>query len=250
MRRKAEFLYKGDNFQPLAISFKDLETQKRNIHTSSVIQNPLRQTLFFNGTRALKDERFQLVEFNQKHVKIILSNVKLEDEGGYFCQLYAEDTHHQIATLTVLVPPENPAVEVKDQAVEGGEVELTCIAHRTRPAATVRWYRDRRELRGISSRQENGKTFSVTNTVRFAVERKDNSAIVTCEATHPALRGQKKQTQYVLDVQFAPTVKIIPSQVVLREGDNLGLTCSVTGNPLLDKVPLGTKHVSAELEYG
>ncbi|KAJ1214836.1 hypothetical protein NDU88_002447 [Pleurodeles waltl] len=221
-----------------------------SVSRGDIVTNPLRQTLFFNGTRALKDERFQLVEFNQKHVKIILSNVKLEDEGGYFCQLYAEDTHHQIATLTVLVPPENPAVEVKDQAVEGGEVELTCIAHRTRPAATVRWYRDRRELRGISSRQENGKTFSVTNTVRFAVERKDNSAIVTCEATHPALRGQKKQTQYVLDVQFAPTVKIIPSQVVLREGDNLGLTCSVTGNPLLDKVPLGTKHVSAELEYG
>lgn len=196
-----------------------------------VIQNPSRQTLFFNGTRALKDERFQLVEFNQKHVKIILSNVKLDDEGGYFCQLYAEDTHHQIATLTVLVPPENPAVEVKEQAVEGGEVELTCIAHRTRPAATLRWYRDRRELKGISSKQENGKTFSVTNTVRFPVDRKDNSGIVTCEATHPALRGQKKQTQYVLDVQYAPTVKIIPSQAVLREGDNLGLTCSVTGNP-------------------
>ncbi|XP_069496988.1 cell adhesion molecule 4 isoform X1 [Ambystoma mexicanum] len=197
-----------------------------------VIQNPSRQTLFFNGTRALKDERFQLVEFNQKHVKIILSNVKLEDEGGYFCQLYAEDTHHQIATLTVLVPPENPAVEVKEQAVEGGEVELTCIAHRTRPAATLRWYRDRRELRGISSKQENGKTFSITNTVRFPVDRKDNSGIVTCEATHPALRGQKKQTQYVLDVQFAPTAKIIPSQMVLREGDNLVLTCSVAGNPL------------------
>ncbi|XP_071968952.1 cell adhesion molecule 4-like [Engystomops pustulosus] len=167
-----------------------------------VIQNPSRQTLFFNGTRALKDERFQLVEFTPKQVKIHLSNAKLEDEGGYFCQLYTEDTHHQIATLTVLVPPENPVVEVKEQAVEGGLVELICSAPRTKPEATLRWYRDRRELKGVTSKQENIKTFSITNSVQISVERRDNGEIVTCEASHPALRGQKKQTQYVLDVQY------------------------------------------------
>ncbi|XP_029432983.1 LOW QUALITY PROTEIN: cell adhesion molecule 4 [Rhinatrema bivittatum] len=201
-----------------------------------VIQNPYRQTLFFNEIRALKDERFQLEEFTQKQVKIRLSNVKLEDEGGYFCQLYTEDTYHQIATLTVLVPPENPLVEVKEQAVEGREVELTCVAPRTKPAATLRWYRDRRELKGIGSKQEKGKTFSVNNTVKFSVDRKDNGAIVTCEATHPALRGQKKQTQYVLDVQYSPTARIQASQGVVREGDSLALTCAVTGNPLPSRI--------------
>ncbi|XP_075462804.1 cell adhesion molecule 4 [Ascaphus truei] len=196
-----------------------------------VIQNPFRQTLFFNGTRALKDERFQLVEFTQKQVKIHLSNAKLDDEGGYFCQLYTEDTHHQIATLTVLVPPDNPLVEVSDQAVEGGEVELTCLAPRTKPAATLRWYRDRKELKGISTKQENIKTFSLTNVIRFPVERRDNGEIVTCEAAHPALKGQKKQTQYVLDVQFSPTVRIQASQSLVREGELLTLKCDVTGNP-------------------
>ncbi|XP_044290736.1 cell adhesion molecule 4 isoform X1 [Varanus komodoensis] len=198
-----------------------------------VIQNPSRQTLFFNGTRALKDERFQLVEFTQKQVRIVLSNARLDDEGGYFCQLYTEDTHHQIAILTVLVPPENPLVEVKEQAVEGGEIELTCTVPRSRPAATLRWYRDRRELKGIrSTKEENGKVFSITSVVRFRVERKDHSGIVTCEATHPALHGQRKQTQYVLDVQYSPTARIHPPQGVMREGDTLVLTCAVNGNPL------------------
>ncbi|KAM8927801.1 cell adhesion molecule 4 [Pelodytes ibericus] len=196
-----------------------------------VIQNPARQTLFFNGTRALKDERFQLIEFNQKLVKIHLLNAKLDDEGGYFCQLYTEDTHHQIATLTVLVPPENPLVEISKQAVEGEEVELTCIAPRTKPAATLTWRRDRRELRGVPSKQENGKTFSITNTIRIPVDRKDNGEIVTCEAGHPALKGQKKQTQYMLDVQYSPTAHIQASQTVVREGDELQLKCDVTGNP-------------------
>lgn len=51
---------------------------------------------------ALKDDRFQLEEFSPRRVRIRLSDARLEDEGGYFCQLYTEDTHHQIATLTVL----------------------------------------------------------------------------------------------------------------------------------------------------
>lgn len=44
--------------------------------------------------------------------------------------------------------PENPVVEVREQAVEGGEVELSCLVPRSRPAATLRWYRDRKELKG------------------------------------------------------------------------------------------------------
>lgn len=60
------------------------------------------QTLF---PPALKDERFQLEEFSPRRVRIRLSDARLEDEGGYFCQLYTEDTHHQIATLTVLGTP-------------------------------------------------------------------------------------------------------------------------------------------------
>ncbi|XP_064360565.1 cell adhesion molecule 4 [Dromaius novaehollandiae] len=196
-----------------------------------VIQNPARQTLFFNGTRALKDERFQLAEFTQRQVRIQLAGARLEDEGGYFCQLYTEDTHHQIATLTVLVPPESPVVEAAGAAVEGAEVELSCLVPRSRPPATLRWLRDRRELQGVSSREQLGKVFRLRNVLRFRVERKDHGAIVTCEATHPALRGQRRQTQYMLDVQYAPSVRLHPSQSVLREGDTLVLTCAVTGNP-------------------
>ncbi|XP_060726820.1 cell adhesion molecule 4 isoform X2 [Tachysurus vachellii] len=197
-----------------------------------VIQNPRRQTLFFNGTRALKDERFQMVLFTPRLVRITLTNVSVSDEGGYFCQLYTDSTHHQVATLSVVVPPEVPNVEVKSEAVEGGEVELTCVSERSKPPATLRWVRDRREIPGVVSQQENGKTVSVSNTIRLPVERKDNGAALRCEASHPALVGQKRVRHYRLDVHFAPTVRISPPQGILREGDSLSLTCSVTGNPL------------------
>lgn len=48
------------------------------------------------------------------------------------------------------VAPENPVVEVREQAVEGGEVELSCLVPRSRPIAILRWYRDRKELKGIT----------------------------------------------------------------------------------------------------
>ncbi|XP_035169466.1 cell adhesion molecule 4-like, partial [Oxyura jamaicensis] len=105
---------------------------------------------------ALKDERFQLAEFTQRQLRIQLARARLDDEGGYFCQLYTEDTHHQIATLTVLVPPDTPVVEVTEPAVEGGEVELSCVVPRSRPPATLRWYRDRRELKGGGTRGGHG----------------------------------------------------------------------------------------------
>ncbi|XP_056618277.1 cell adhesion molecule 4 isoform X3 [Triplophysa dalaica] len=197
-----------------------------------VIQNPRRQTLFFNGTRALKDDRFQMVLFSPQLVRITLTNVSVSDEGGYFCQLYTDDTHHQVATLSVVVLPEVPIVEVKTEAVEGGVMELSCVSPRSKPPATLRWVRDRREIPGVISQQENGKTVSVSNTIRIPVERKDNGAALICEASHPALVGQKRVRHYSLDVHFAPTVKIIPPQGILREGDSLSLTCSVTGNPL------------------
>ncbi|KAM8868900.1 cell adhesion molecule 4 [Spinachia spinachia] len=165
-----------------------------------VIQNPRRQTLFFNGTRALKDDRFQMVLFSPRLVRIELTNVSVSDEGGYFCQLYTDATHHQVATLSVSVPPETPTVEVKQEAVEGGEVELACVSPRSRPAATLRWIRNGREVPGVKSEQENMKTFSVSNTIRVPVERKDNGAALSCEALHPALAGQKKIRHYRLDV--------------------------------------------------
>ncbi|XP_054637045.1 cell adhesion molecule 4 isoform X5 [Dunckerocampus dactyliophorus] len=197
-----------------------------------VIQNPRRQTLFFNGTRALKDDRFQMVLFTPRLVRITLTNVSVSDEGGYFCQLYTDDTHHQVATLAVLVPPETPTVEVKQDAVEGGEVELSCVSPRSKPATTLRWMRNGREIPGVVSQQDNGKTFSVTSTIQLPVERKDNGAALSCEALHPTLGNQKRIRHYRLDVYFAPTVRIVPPPGILREGDSLSLTCSVTANPL------------------
>ncbi|KAJ8407047.1 hypothetical protein AAFF_G00293230 [Aldrovandia affinis] len=209
-----------------------------------VIQNPRRQTLFFNGTRALRDDRFQMVLFTPLLVRISLTNASVWDEGDYFCQLYTDDTHHQVATLSVSVPPEVPLVEAKVQPVEGAEVELTCLSSRSKPPTVLRWFREHHEIPGLQShvptsllrmvsQQDNGKTVSVRSTIRIPVDRRDDGAVLSCEASHPALgAAQRRVRHYRLDVHFAPTVHIEPPASILREGDPLTLACSVTGNPL------------------
>lgn len=52
----------------------------------------------------------------------------------------------------------------------------------------------------VVSQLDNGKTFSVSSTIRIPVERKDNGAALSCEAIHPALGGQKRIRHYRLDV--------------------------------------------------
>ncbi|NXR38109.1 CADM4 protein, partial [Zosterops hypoxanthus] len=193
-----------------------------------VIQNPARQTLFFNGTRALKDERFELAEFSRRRLRLRLARARLEDEGGYFCQLYADDTHHQIATLTVLgavvtssvpcVPPVPPVPCLSQCPCVLSIPSVSPVPCLSPP--------------GDSSQGQEGKVFWQLSVLRLPVERRDHGAIVTCEATHPALaRGQRRQTQYQLDVQYPPSARIQPSQSVLREGDTLVLTCAFNGNP-------------------
>ncbi|KAG8433794.1 hypothetical protein GDO86_012239 [Hymenochirus boettgeri] len=140
----------------------------------------------------------------------------------------------QIAPTIVADSQEVQAENVT--VVEGGMAEITCQLHQYDGSIVVIQNPVRQTLffngtRGITSKQENIKTFSITNSIRIPVDRKDNGEIVTCEASHPALKGQKKQTQYVLDVQFSPTARIQASQSLVREGEALNLKCEVTGNP-------------------
>lgn len=51
---------------------------------------------------ALKDSRFQLVNFSENELRVSLSNVSLSDEGRYVCQLYSDPPQEAYADITVM----------------------------------------------------------------------------------------------------------------------------------------------------
>lgn len=68
------------------------------------IHNPLSLFLSFSLSlpSALKDSRFQLVNFSDNELRVALSNVSLSDEGRYVCQLYTDPPQEAYANITVL----------------------------------------------------------------------------------------------------------------------------------------------------
>ncbi|XP_059382363.1 cell adhesion molecule 1a isoform X4 [Carassius carassius] len=201
----------------------------------SVIQllNPNRQTIYFKDVRPLKDARFQLVNFSDNELRVSLSNVSLSDEGRYVCQLYTDPPQEAYADITVLVPPGNPIIESREDIVrEGNETEITCTSMGSKPAATIKWMKGDKELQGKSKVEATyDRMFTVTSWLRFTVTREDDGVPVVCIVDHPAVKDF--QAQKYLEVQYKPevTIKVEFPQGLIREGENLELTCQVKGKP-------------------
>ena len=60
------------------------------------------ETLLCLSPSALKDSRFQLVNFSDNELRVSLSNVSLSDEGRYVCQLYTDPPQEAYTDITVL----------------------------------------------------------------------------------------------------------------------------------------------------
>ncbi|XP_047234190.1 cell adhesion molecule 1a [Girardinichthys multiradiatus] len=201
----------------------------------SVIQllNPNRQTIYFRDMRPLKDARFQLVNFSDNELRVSLSNVSLSDEGRYVCQLYTDPPQEAYADITVLIPPGNPIIEAKDEVLsEGNETEMTCTAMSSKPAATIRWMKGDKELKGKPKvKLTYDRMYTVISRVAFTVSKEDDGLPITCIVDHPAVKDFRARKY--LEVQYKPEVKIVVEfpQGLTREGENLELTCQAKGKP-------------------
>lgn len=67
---------------------------------------------------ALKDSRFQLVNFSDNELRVSLSNVTLLDEGRYVCQLYMDPPQEAYADITVLGMSEEPLQMLKFMIID------------------------------------------------------------------------------------------------------------------------------------
>ncbi|KAJ3589825.1 hypothetical protein NHX12_010666 [Muraenolepis orangiensis] len=219
----------------------------------SVIQllNPNRQTIYFRDMRrehvhqervvkaALKDARFQLVNFSENELRVSLSNVSLSDEGRY------------------VFPPGNPIIEARDEVLrEGNETEMTCTAMGSKPAATITWMKGDKELPGKPKVELTyDKMYTVTSRLAFTVSKEDDGVPVACIVDHPAVKDF--QAQKYLEVQCPvegytfvhanvsheceeqPNIEVnLQGKIVVefpqgltREGENLELTCQARGKP-------------------
>ncbi|XP_064202118.1 cell adhesion molecule 3 isoform X2 [Anguilla rostrata] len=197
--------------------------------------NTAQQTLYFGDKRALRDNRIQLHRSTPTELSITIADVQLSDDGDYTCSIFTKPIRTARATVTVLGVPGKPQILTNNEAVqEGGTVTLICSSSGGKPAAKLRWYKDKTELTGSTETVQadpNERTFTVRSELQLPVTRGDNKAVVACTVDHPSLTGGDETTEEELSVLYSPIVHIEPETNLPREGAKFYLQCIGDGNP-------------------
>ncbi|XP_060614147.2 cell adhesion molecule 3 [Anolis sagrei] len=198
--------------------------------------NPAQQTLYFGEKRALRDLRIQLERSTPNELTISIDNATLADEGEYTCSIFTMPVRTAKAIVTVLGIPQKPQIFGYSSPLREGDLaQMTCISSGSKPAAELRWHKGGRALPSEPSEVEedsNGKTFTVTSRVEFAVGKEDDGVEVTCTVDHASLQNSDKSTSQQISVYYMPTARIEPKPEHPREGQNLELRCDGQGNPI------------------
>lgn len=186
---------------------------------------------------------------NSGEFSLQISNVTLEDDADYECQVgpanYNKPIRHS-AHLHVLLAP--TSIEIVGQRAgsridirENEEVEITCKVANAKPKAHIIWYRkDSRFVTDSQVDTEEDGTMdgrkTVTSVVKFRPTARDNGATFACEAQHPALMNNPMRVTVVLSVMYPPGPPEIQGYIegeTIRMGQTVSLTCvSHGGNPL------------------
>ncbi|KAM8974929.1 cell adhesion molecule 2 [Pelodytes ibericus] len=144
------------------------------------------------------------------------------------------------AYLTVLGVPEKPHISgFVTPVMEGELIQLTCKTSGSKPAADIKWFKDDQEIHGVKKTQQkdsNGRTFTVTSTLDFLGDRRDDGAKIRCRVDHESLNSTPQIAEQKLEIHYTPTVKILPSTLFPQEGQQLTLTCESRGKPLPEPV--------------
>ncbi|KAM8904767.1 cell adhesion molecule 2-like isoform 3-T3 [Spinachia spinachia] len=206
-----------------------------NDNTSLQWSNPAQQTLFFGDKKALRDHRIELVRASSQELIIRISDVILSDEGQYTCSLFTMPVKTTKAFLTVLVPGRPDITGFTKPAMEGDVLTLTCTAPGSKPAANIRWFRNDKEVQGTKEVNATGKSFAVTSSLQFQVDRREDGVAYTCSVEHVSLPNPYMTTE-VLEVHYAPHLEITHSLIIPQEGQYFKLECVSIGNPIPEPV--------------
>ncbi|KAJ3642020.1 hypothetical protein Zmor_028484 [Zophobas morio] len=184
-----------------------------------------------------------------------VSNVSLEDDAKYECQVGPARSHKAIRArvrLNVISPPSsveildhrhNSTVEIK----ENEEFHLECRVRNAKPAAKIVWYRGNVEL-NIPNRDDQiievtwknwhkrVTRYDTHSRISLKPTAEDDQAEYTCEARHEALSSDiPMRTTVQLSVFHPPGLPYIEGYTeakTIRRGQTVELACrSRGGNP-------------------
>uniref|UniRef100_A0A5S6QV32 Uncharacterized protein n=1 Tax=Trichuris muris TaxID=70415 RepID=A0A5S6QV32_TRIMR len=177
--------------------------------------------------------------FVGKDGALFFSHFTPDDEDRYACSLFIpelqtghygpffrlrlrQDDKGSASDFEPLFPQEMPRIWPPKSAVKGGHVVLECFAY-GRPTPRYRWIRVDQPLNTSYVRLEN-----YNRELHIPYVGVHHSGLYRCVAENK--HGWQAKELY-LDVAAAPELKVAVADQVVKEGDNLHLSCEASGKP-------------------
>ncbi|XP_074539357.1 nephrin [Halichoeres trimaculatus] len=138
--------------------------------------------------------------------------------------------------ITVLFEPEEVTLLGSSTAIEGQVLSMSCFTSSSNPPVQIRWWLGYKELNTTSVTVEEGDHGGMTtmSNMTHQVSREEDGLQLTCEAFNKGTHFSKTQVTQV-SVYYPPQkiwLDAPPSDVPLRSGTTVRLTCfSTGGNP-------------------
>ncbi|CAG0881330.1 unnamed protein product [Darwinula stevensoni] len=175
------------------------------------------------------------------------------DDGEWKCQVTAsaftlrDALTSTTARLVVRVPPNSPQIEYKThQVIEGNQLSaqelkpatVKCISRFGNPPAGLRWFIGEEDVTKASTQRnftetEDERKWRAESVLEYTFNKEDHEKKLRCLAFHEAYDARTREVQLILDIQYAPIVRLegIPQQEVEENVDDVSLHCKVDSNP-------------------
>ncbi|XP_063420686.1 synaptogenesis protein syg-2-like [Mytilus trossulus] len=187
----------------------------------------------------------QLVDDTQTTTNGVTTNTynfvadKTHNLAVFECQVDNNVLQNKLSTtwfFQVYTVPNQPTLTGSQSLSPGSMYVWTCISTGGNPAPTLILRIGNSQFStGITKTSvlQSDKTHSVTITLSWAPSISNNGQTLYCDVKHPETRGNILQTASLqLTVTVAPSyIRILPSCIVVNEGESFTLTCEADGDP-------------------
>jgi len=187
-------------------------------------------------------ERYRMVGEQGKTWNLQISNITLEDDAKYQCQVGATDAVAPIrsnyATVKVLALPEPPVLTVgKMMVLEEGKIAMIqCISKGGNPASMIKWSLNGQLVTsGIEekiSKMKDARRMITVSTLTFPVTVNLSGSELVCEASNE-VEEEPASVKTIIEVEFKPKVALTSDTEEIFEGDTVRLSCIAEANPNL-----------------
>ncbi|KFP84651.1 Cell surface glycoprotein MUC18, partial [Apaloderma vittatum] len=174
------------------------------------------------------------------------------DAKTFVCQVgtNSHGTGQNRTELHVYKVPEAPEIVANPAGISVLNNEISqiaqCVSRNSFPAPNITWHKNGEQLeektgspvvkiQSTRTRESSG-LYTVSSTLFDHVSREDRNSLYHC-TVHYWLRGQRHavESRRVNVTVFYPTehvkLEVMPSSVLVKEGDNVQLVCEADGNP-------------------